>query len=60
MKNCFLIPIEKDEIINKGTAKMSMLEALGLENIQIRLLPARMMYDYYLTQKKIDIGLLEL
>ena len=51
---------EKDEIINNGTAKMSMLEAIGLENIQIRLLPARMMYDYYLTQKKFDIGLVEL
>ena len=60
VKNCFLMPTEKDEIINKGTAKMSMLEALGLENIQIRLLPARMMYEYYLSQKKIDIGLLEL
>ena len=60
VKNCFLMPTEKDEIINKGTAKMSMLEALGLENIQIRLLPARMMYEYYLSQKKIDIGLLDL
>ena len=60
VKNCFLMPTEKDEIINKGTAKMSMLEALGLENIQIRLLPARMMYEYYLSQKKIDIGLLAL
>ena len=60
VKNCFLMPTEKDEIINKGTAKMSMLEALGLVNIQIRLLPARMMYEYYLSQKKIDIGLLEL
>ena len=37
-----------------------MLEALGLENIQIRLLPARMMYEYYLAQKKIDIELLAL
>lgn len=60
VKNCFLIPTEKDDIINKGIAKMSMLEALGLENIQIRLLPARMMYEYYLSHKKIDIGLLEL
>lgn len=60
VKNCFLMPTEKNEIINKGTAKMSMLEALGLENIQIRLLPARMMYEYYLSQKKIDIGLLDL
>lgn len=60
VRNCFLMPTEKDEIINKGTAKMSMLEELGLENIQIRLLPAKMMYEYYLAQKKIDIGLLKL
>lgn len=37
-----------------------MLEALGLKNTQIGLLPVRMMYDYYLTQRKIDIELLEL
>ena len=50
-----------DKKINQDKkAKMSMLEAIGLENIQIRLLPARMMYDYYLAQRKIDIGLLEL
>jgi hypothetical protein len=39
---------------------MPMLEALGLENIQIRLIPATLMYEYYLTQRKIDISLLEL
>lgn len=60
VKNCFLMPTEKNEIINKGTAKMEMLEALGLENIQIRLMPAAMMYEYYLIQRKIDIALLKL
>ena len=60
VKNCFLMPTEKKEIINKGTAKMEMLEALGLENIQIRLMPAAMMYEYYLTQRKIDFTLLKL
>lgn len=60
VKNCFLMPTEKDDIIKKGTAKMPMLEALGLENIQIRLMPAAKMYNGYLTQTKIDIGLLEL
>lgn len=54
------MPTEKDEIIKKGTARMPMLEALGLENIQIRLIPATLMYEYYLTQRKIDISLLEL
>ena len=60
VKNCFLMPTEKNEIIKKGTARMPMLEALGLENIQIRLIPAGMLYDHYLTQTKIDIGRLEL
>lgn len=60
VKNCFLMPTEKDEIIKKGTARMPMLEALELENIQIRQLPAAMMYEYYLTQRKMDIRLLDL
>lgn len=60
VKNCFLMPTEKETIIKKGVAKMKMLEALGLENIQIRLLPAKMLYDCYLNQKKISIELLEL
>lgn len=54
------MPTEGDEIVKKGTAKMPMLEALGLENIQIRLIPAKMLYECYLTQKKVDIELLEL
>lgn len=60
VKNCFLMPTEKNEIIDKGTAKMEMLEVLGLENIQIRLMPAAIMYEYYLTQRKIDVALLNL
>lgn len=60
VKNCFLMPTEKDEIIKKGTAKMPMLEALGLQNVQIRQIPATMLYECYLMQRKIDIGLLEL
>ena len=39
---------------------MSMLEALGLENIQIRQITAKMVYECYLTQRKIYINLLEL
>ena len=32
------MPTEGDKIVKTGTAKMHMLEALGLENIQIRLI----------------------
>lgn len=60
VKNCFLMPTERSEIIPVGTAKLPMLEALGLENIQVRKLPAKMMYDYYLSKKKIDISTLNL
>ena len=60
VKNCFLMPTEKNEIVKKGTARMPMLEALGLENIQIRLIPAVVLYEHYLTQSKIDIELLDL
>lgn len=60
VKNCFLMPTEKNVIIKKGVARMPMLEALGLENIQIRLIPAALLYDHYLNQGKIDISLLEL
>lgn len=60
VRNCFLMPTEQEAIIKKGVAKMEMLEALGLENIQIRLLPAKVLYDFYLNQKKIDITVLEL
>lgn len=60
VKNCFLMPTEKDEIIKKGTVRVPMLEALSLENIQIRLIPATMLYERYLAKGKIDIGLLEL
>ena len=60
VKNCFIMPTEKDEIVKTGIVKMPMLEALGLENIQIRQIPAKMLYEHYLSQKKIDISLLEL
>lgn len=55
VKNCFLMPTDCDEIIHKGTVRMPMLEALGLENIQIRQIPARLMYEYYLNNKKMNI-----
>lgn len=56
VKNCFLMPTEKDEIVVKGVARMDMLSALGLEDIQIRQIPARMLFSYYLGRKRISIS----
>lgn len=60
VKNCFLMPTENDRIVKKGMAKMQMLENLGLENIQIRQIPAQMIYELYLQNRKIDIEILGL
>lgn len=53
VKNCFLMPTEKEFVVDLGFVKLDMLESLGLENISIRLLPAQYMYDCYLNNKKL-------
>lgn len=60
IKNCFLMPSEKNEFVSVGTVKMSMLEGLNLQNIQIKKIPASLLYSHYLSNKKIDISLLNL
>ena len=60
VKNCFLMPTEQQSIIVKGYVNMEMLDAIGLQRIQIRQLPADMMYSHYLSSEKMDIELLKL
>lgn len=60
VKNCFLLPTENTDIEDKGEAKLEMLANLGLQNIQIRFLPAVMVYDLYLSERKMDIEKLKL
>lgn len=63
VRNCFLMPTEQSEIIKKGTVSLAMfklLEDLKLESIQIRLVPAHMVSEHYLKNKKISIEQLEL
>lgn len=60
VRNCFLMPTASDEIIIKGTVSLPMLRNLGLEDIQVRLLPAEAVYRHYLAGSKMDIGELKL
>lgn len=60
VKNCFLMPTEKDEIVSVGNVQMEMLGKLGLEKIQVRELPASRMFDYYLQRRKMSISVLNL
>jgi hypothetical protein len=60
VKNCFLMPVQSNEIIKKGIVKMDILSSLGLQDIQVRQLPAKIMYDYYLSGRTMDVSLLHL
>ncbi len=60
IRNCFLMPTSGKDIIDKGYVELKMLHELGLENIQIRLLPAKDMYDHYLKNEKLNISRLKL
>ncbi len=60
VKNCFLMPAEKDEVIDMGIVKLGMMERLGLENIQVRLLPAGKIYDCYIAGRGMSVGELKL
>ena len=60
VRNCFLMPTASMEIVDKGIASLAMLSNLGLQDIQVRLLPAGMMYRHYIDNTKMDISLLRL
>lgn len=60
VRNCFLMPTEGDEIVDKKTVHMEMLSSLGLQDIEVRFLPAKIAYEYYLSGKHIDLDLLAL
>ena len=60
VRNCFLMPTASKEIIEKGAVSLAMLSELGLQDIQVRLLPAETMYRHYIDNAKMDICILNL
>ena len=58
--NWFLLPTEKQNdigVFHIGYVKLDMLKSKRLEDIQVILLNAPLMYDYYLSNRKIRIRL---
>lgn len=49
------MPTEMSEIIEKGSVSLAMMKRLGLEDIQVRLLPAKTVFTHYLKNTKLDI-----
>lgn len=55
VKNCFLMPTDKDEIICEESVRMKMLSELGLEEIKVRRIPADRLFKCYTSGKKIKV-----
>lgn len=60
VRNCFLMPTEEDEVVDKGEVSMIMMESLGLQNIKVRFLPAALAYFHYLSGQKLNIDKLKI
>ena len=60
VKNAFLFPTYAEKIENKGYVELKMLHSIGLENIQVVMLPANEINQLYLENKKMDISRLNL
>ena len=60
VKNCFLMPTENNEVEEKGEVSMSMLSDLELQDIQVRIIPADMVFEHYLSGRKMDLKVLQL
>ena len=58
--NAFLFPTEKDNVCNMGYVTLEILSNLGLEDIQVIMLPASVVYDYYLRNERMDLSKLKL
>lgn len=60
VKNCFLMPTEKEEVQNKGTVVMKMFRDLNLTDIEVRYIPATTAYHYYLSGTTMNLSELQL
>lgn len=60
VKNCFLMPTEKSIVENMESVRMNMFASMGLQDINVRYIPASRAYDLYLSGNKFDINELQL
>lgn len=60
VKNSFLMPTEKSVVENMGSVRMNMFASMGLQDINVRYIPASRAYELYLSGNKFDINELQL
>lgn len=54
------MPTEAGEVILKGKVSMEMLSGIGLQDIEVRLIPAKTAYELFLSGKRMDLNDLKL
>lgn len=60
ISNSFLFPSEESTVKYEGSVELSFLHNLGLSNISILMLPARIVFDCYLSNRKMEFETLNL
>lgn len=60
VKNCFVMPTESDRVISLGNASMGILSNIPLQDIQVRKVPATILYGCYLRNATMDISFLNI
>lgn len=60
VKNCFLFPSNSSNFENRGIVELKFLKNMGLENIQIILLPVKKMNQLFLEDKLLDFSELKI
>lgn len=60
VKNCFILPVAGEQVVNLGEVSMEILDAIPLERIQLRQVPASLLYDHYLNHSTLEVSCLSL
>lgn len=52
------MPTEQNTVLDKKKVRLEMLSALGLQDIEVRMLPEGLVYTYYWAGKNMELELL--
>lgn len=59
-KNCFILPTDKDDVVEIGSVRIGMFDEDKLSEIQVRLLPVDLVFNKYLNNGRLDVDVLRI
>lgn len=60
VRNCFVLPTEEDSVQDKGSVELTFLNRLNLQNIDVRQVPASLIFSSYLSNEHLDLNILKI